>query len=193
MDFLGKAVRFQHRIATGHARLRPGSAGQATRHHIPVPTKLEVVDAIVLLEVHVEGEDFPRVSLLYPTGKAMNGADYQNSIAVAHDVPHASHSAADGGMLWEELSDAESSVRLVNALEASRAQLDAERRENELLRAKWEASTEGTDEKLQKMADEGAKSPDGVIAALEAAKAADDGSEPQQGQEQASDASQGSD
>jgi hypothetical protein len=191
MDYLGKAVRFQHRIATGHARLK--HVGSGVRHHIPVPTSLEVVDAIVLLEVHVEGEDFPRVSLLYPTGKAMNGADYQNSIAVAHDVPHASHAEADGGMLWEELSDAESSVRLVQALEASRAQLDAERRENELLRAKWEASTEGTDEKLQKLADEGARSPDGVIAALEAAKAADDASEPQQGQEQASDASQGSD
>jgi hypothetical protein len=190
MDFLGKAVKFQHRIATGHARLRPGSAGQATRHHIPVPTKLEVVDAIVLLEVHVEGEDFPRVSLLYPTGKAMNGADYQNSIAIAHDVPHASHDEAEE-ILWEELSDSENSARLLQALDASRAQLDAERRENELLRAKWEASTEGTDEKLQKMADEGTKSSDGVIAALESAAAADDASEPQQGQ--ANEASQGSD
>ena len=68
MDYLGKAVKFQHRVATGHARLRPGSAGQPTRHHIPVPTKLEIVDAIVLLEVQVEGEDFPRVSALLLPG-----------------------------------------------------------------------------------------------------------------------------
>ena len=159
MDYLGKAVKFQHRVATGHARLRPGSAGQPTRHHIPVPTKLEIVDAIVLLEVRVEGEEYPRVSLLYPTGKAMNGADYQNSIAIAHDVPHASHDEAEVGLRWKELSDSDDSTRLVEAIQAARTQLDAQRRENELLRAKWEASTEGTDEKLQKKADDGARKP----------------------------------
>lgn len=208
MDYLGKAVKFQHRVATGHARLRPGSAGQPTRHHIPVPTKLEIVDAIVLLEVRVEGEDFPRVSLLYPTGKAMNGADYQNSIAIAHDVPHASHDEAVD-ILWAEFPN--------------EVELEMARHENAALRAKWEASTEGTDEALQKLADAGARKPsvikplvtetkhysDGssatgpaplpdlspgqqdVIAALESAAAADDASERKQAQ--ANEASQGSD
>ena len=89
----------------------------------------------------------------------MNGADYQNSIAIAHDVPHASHDEAEVGLRWKELSDSDDSTRLVEAIQAARTQLDAQRRENELLRAKWEASTEGKDEKLQKMADDGARKP----------------------------------
>ena len=98
MDYLGKAVKFQHRVATGHAKLK--SVGSGVRHHIPVPTELQVHDALVLLAYPVKGEDEPRVSLLYATGKPMNGADYQNSIAIAHDVPHRGHEDAAGGQFW---------------------------------------------------------------------------------------------
>lgn len=100
MDYLGKAVRYQHRVATGHAKLK--SVGSGVRHHIPVPTELQTHDALILLAYPVEGEDEPRVSLLYATGKPMNGADYQNSIAIAHDVPHAEHDDAEGQQFWYE-------------------------------------------------------------------------------------------
>jgi hypothetical protein len=166
MEYIGKAVKYQHRVATGHATLKP--VGSGVRHHVPVPTKLETHDALVLLSYpHDKAEQQrisseiearraaalaqvqnlydhdrleadtpetrakleekfkqakkeieaahqkevaenaeaqakvpPRVSLLYATGKPMDGADYQNSVAVAHDVPHRGHEDAAGGRFW---------------------------------------------------------------------------------------------
>src|ERR1700733_2002861 len=159
-----KAVKFQHRIATGHSTLgKPFTVEskdpfsdekvkQTLRHHKPVPTALVVDDALVLLAPPAKDGFAPRISLLYLNGKPMMGADWQNCVSVEHDVPHVEHEGAEAGeRFWfDDASAKDASLRLVNALESARAQLDAERRENQLLRTKWEASTEGRDEKLQK-------------------------------------------
>ena len=101
MDRIRTAVKFQHRVPTGHAKLKPSTAGQATRHHTPVPTELRIEDALVILAPRApEGEE-PRLTLLYANGVAMVGADWQSAVSVEHDVPHQDHPGAeDSERFW---------------------------------------------------------------------------------------------
>lgn len=98
MDYIGKTVRFQHRVATGKAGLK--HVGSGVRLQVPVPTELETVDALVLNRYSLaEGEE-PHVTLIYENGVAMAGADWQSCVSVAHDVPHQSHPDAEGEQFW---------------------------------------------------------------------------------------------
>ena len=101
--YLGKAVRFQHRVATGHARLQPLPAGaEGVRVHGPVPTDLVVADALVLLETPGVPDGEPRLTLLYNSGgKALNGEEWKAFLKVEHDVPHVSDTEAIHGRFWD--------------------------------------------------------------------------------------------
>jgi hypothetical protein len=140
-----KAVKFQHRIATGHSTLKKAfevttkdpvsgeQVKQSFRHHTPVPTKLVVDDALVLVAPPTQDGSAPRVSLLYLNGNSMMGADWQNCVSVEHDVPHVgAKGAKESERYWFSEADA--------------------------------SAVKG----------EGTKSSDGVIAALEAAAESDD-------------------
>jgi hypothetical protein len=104
-DGVGTAVRFQHRVATGHSvlgkpftvvskdptDLDPKSSKTVKtqfRHHKPVPTELVVDDALVLVAPPSQNGSAPRISLIYHNGNSMMGADWQNAVSVEHDVPH---------------------------------------------------------------------------------------------------------
>jgi hypothetical protein len=102
---VGTAVKFQHRVATGHSvlgkpftvvskdptDLDPKSSKTVKtqfRHHKPVPTELVVDDALVLVAPPTQDGSAPRISLIYHNGNPMMGADWQNAVSVEHDVPH---------------------------------------------------------------------------------------------------------
>lgn len=96
--YVGKAVQVQHRVATGHARLR--SAGKGAREHVPVPTELQVHDAIVLSETPSAGE-LPRLTVAYKKDSSpIAPIDIGAGFAFLYDVPHASDPAAEGGLFW---------------------------------------------------------------------------------------------
>jgi hypothetical protein len=97
--YVSKTVKFQHRIATGKAGLK--MSGSGIREHVPTPTKLETVDALVLSEVHVEGLE-PRLFLLYSKDdQPVIGTDWQTFLRVAPDVPHRDHDGAqENEMFW---------------------------------------------------------------------------------------------
>lgn len=132
-----KAVKFQHRIATGHSTLgkpfevesdnplfktgdHPSTktVKQTIRHHKPVPTTLVVDDALVLAAPPSADGSAPRVSLIYLNGTRMMGADWQNCVSVEHDVPHRAHKGAEAGeRFWFDPSE----DRVIAALEAAAA------------------------------------------------------------------------
>ncbi len=119
-SYVGKAVKFQHRVSTGHsipgkpftvesknplaAPDDPASSQtvkQQFRHHTPVPTELVVDDALILVAPPAQDDGEPRVSLLYLNGKPMMGGDWQNAVSVEHDVPHVDRDGAeDGERFW---------------------------------------------------------------------------------------------
>jgi hypothetical protein len=160
-----RAVKFQHRIATGHSTLdKPfeveskhplddsKTVKTTYRQHKAVPTALVVDDALILASYPAgEGEE-PRVTLLYCNGGSMNGADWQNAVSVEHDVPHL------------ESEGAEESERFYfeDDLSGAIAALEATRQENQSLRTQLAATTEGKDETLQALADENAVIPGGA-------------------------------
>lgn len=99
MTMLHRAVRFQHRVATGHSGTRLAESGR--REHTPTPTELREDDALVLSEVQVAGEEFPRMFLLYcKEDGALIGSDWQSGMNVAFDVPHKSHEDSQNEIFW---------------------------------------------------------------------------------------------
>jgi hypothetical protein len=138
-----KAVKFQHRIATGHStlaapftvesdnplykegdELSSKTVKQQFRHHKPVPTALVVDDALVLAVAPSADGLAPRVSLVYVNGNSINGADWHNALSLAPDVPHVDHDGAEVGerFYWDPTEDY---ADLIAALEASRQQNEA--------------------------------------------------------------------
>lgn len=117
MSYIGKAVKFQHRVATGHSVLdKPVSVSvpdengkpQARQipQHLPVPTELRIDDALILSEYLVPNSDQPRALLIFGNGKSVIGADWHGAVGEAHDVPHLSHDGAeDGERFWFEASE----------------------------------------------------------------------------------------
>jgi hypothetical protein len=99
MSYVGKTVRFHHRVATGVARSKPTPGGG--REFIPAPTELRVDDALVLSAQPVEGETEPSLYLLYHPGtEALIGEDWKHRLTVATDVPHADHDDAVHQQYW---------------------------------------------------------------------------------------------
>jgi len=76
MEYIGKAVKYQHRVATGHATLKP--VGSGVRHHVPVPTKLETHDALVLLSYPHDKAEQQRISSEIEARRAAALAQVQN-------------------------------------------------------------------------------------------------------------------
>lgn len=117
MDYIGKTVKFHHRVATGKSLLGapfkveskdPFSDGKITqqiRHQLPIPTELVVEDAIVLSRYVVNQGEEPRATLIYASGVPMSGSDWQSAVKVAHDIPHESHSDAAGEQFWYSQSE----------------------------------------------------------------------------------------
>lgn len=163
-----KAVKFQHRVATGHSILgKPFSveskdpvSGEKLktqyRQHKPVPTELVIEDALVLQSLPAaEGEE-PRVTLLYRNGNAIMGGDWHNAVTVEHDVPHVGAEGAEESERFYVENDGGESSHLRELIAALRT-------ENESLKAELAETTEGKDKALQALADEMAatsKAPD---------------------------------
>jgi hypothetical protein len=161
MDRIRKAVKFQHRIATGHSTLdkpfvvetenplyNPNDASssatvkQQFRQHKPVPTALVVDDALILASYPTKEGEQPKVTLLYNNGGSMNGADWHNAVSVENDVPHRDHDGAEEGeRFW------------FDPYEEAKRFSQSQRKEIASLRAQLAATTEGKDEALQKLAD----------------------------------------
>lgn len=124
-SYVGKAVKFQHRVATGHSILGPAFTVESKnplaapddppssqtvkkdfRHFKPVPTQLVVDDALVLAESYAPGSDAPRVMLIHGNGINVMGADWHNAVSPAHDIPHRSHEGAEAGeRFWWHASE----------------------------------------------------------------------------------------
>lgn len=99
MSYVSKAVKFQHRIATGKGGLKNSGTGE--RVHVPTPTSLVVDDALVLSEVFVAEDAEPRLFLLYAKRDVpVLGSDWQSAMAVAFDVPHRDHVDAEHEIFW---------------------------------------------------------------------------------------------
>jgi hypothetical protein len=106
MSYIGKSVKFQHRVATGFAKNISGPKGE--RIFVPTPTELRIDDALVLSEHAVEGEKEPRLFLVYqPSSEALIGADWMHALVAIPDVPHQNHDAAEGEQFWFSQSDAD--------------------------------------------------------------------------------------
>lgn len=114
MDYVGKAVKFQHRVATGHSILGPSFTVESKnplaapddppssqtvkkdfRHFKPVPTQLVVDDALVLAAPPSQDGSAPRVILLHANGNPLMGADWHNAVSMEVDVPHREHEGAE--------------------------------------------------------------------------------------------------
>lgn len=163
-----RAVKFQHRIATGHSilgqpfqvetkdptDLDPKSSKTVKtqyRHHKPVPTKLVIDDALVLSAPPTPDGSAPRVTLVYLNGNSMAGADWHNAVSFEVDVPHFH---AEGAEESERFWFAEDEVvrgakKLVTDLLA----------ECEWLKAQLATTTEGRDAALEALADAKAAKP----------------------------------
>jgi hypothetical protein len=175
-SYVGKAVKFQHRVATGHSILGPSFTVESKnplakpddppssqtvkkdfRHFKPVPTALVVDDAIVLLEHRAPGEEEPRVMLIHGNGIPVMGADWHNAVSVAHDIPHHSHDGAEEGeRFWFDPNEDLASY-VDGSEKRSTAQSERIRDltlENGLLKAQLAETTEGKDAALQAIADQ---------------------------------------
>lgn len=102
-----KAVKFQHRVRTGHATLdkafqvesKDPISGEKTkqqfRQHKPVPTELGIDDALVLAAPPTQDGSAPRVTLAYRNGNSVNGGDWHNALSFEVDVPHVGAEGAE--------------------------------------------------------------------------------------------------
>lgn len=181
MDYVGKAVKFQHRVATGHSILGPSFTVESAnplakpddppssqtvkkdfRHFKPVPTALVVDDAIVLAAPASQDGSAPRVMLIYGNGISVMGADWHNALSVEHDVPHRSHDGAEAGERFY-FDPSEDIASYVDGAEKRSADQTARIRdltfENELLKLQLARTTEGRDEALQAIADQNTAGP----------------------------------
>ena len=95
--YIGKSVVVQHRVATGHARLKSVTG---VRQHLPVPTELQTDDAIVIGErFNDEGE--PYLTVVYKKDDSpLNYVELQSGFAALFDVPHKDSREAEGGLFW---------------------------------------------------------------------------------------------
>jgi hypothetical protein len=175
MDYVGKAVKFQHRIATGHSILGPSFTVESKnplakpddppssqtvkkdfRHFKPVPTQLVVDDALVLAAPPSQDGSAPRVMLIYGNGISTMGSDWHNALSVEHDVPHREHEGAEAGERFY-FDPSEDIAAYMDAAEKRSADQTARIRdltfENGLLKVELAQTTEGKDAALQAIAD----------------------------------------
>jgi len=120
MDYIGKAVRFNFRTATGHATMKV--SGQ-TRVPSAVPTELRQVDALVLSQAPASDGSL-RLTLLYnKDGKMFSGEEWKGGLSVAYDVPHLDHDDAKHSIFWSQIA-AETKVAEARPAEVKAAEVE---------------------------------------------------------------------
>jgi hypothetical protein len=179
-SYARKAVKFQHRVATGHSILGPqkeveskdAESGEVTktilRHYKPVPTELVVDDALVLAAPPTQDGSAPRVMLIHLNGNPLMGADWHNAASMEVDVPHREHEGAEESERFYFDPNEDIASYVDGSEKRSAAQCERIRDltlENALLNEQLAQTTEAKDAALQKLADENASQPSSTLPA----------------------------